>query len=55
MCVCSSGGSSNGCDVPNLATRYPDVDRVVDMMDPKKLPFDGMRMSWGGFKSLVEL
>ena len=24
-------------------------------MDPKKLPFDGMRMFWGGFKSIVEL
>jgi uncharacterized protein YbaA (DUF1428 family) len=29
--------------------------RLADMMDPKKLPFDGMRMFWGGFKSLVEL
>jgi uncharacterized protein YbaA (DUF1428 family) len=25
------------------------------MMDPKKLPFDGMRMFWGGFKTIVEL
>ena len=24
-------------------------------MDPKKLPFDGKRMFWGGFKSIVEL
>lgn len=23
-------------------------------MDPKTLPFDGKRMIWGGFKSLVE-
>jgi uncharacterized protein YbaA (DUF1428 family) len=22
-------------------------------MDPKKLPFDGKRMFWGGFKPLV--
>ena len=29
--------------------------RMQDMMDPKKFPFDGMRMFWGGFKSLVEL
>jgi uncharacterized protein YbaA (DUF1428 family) len=29
--------------------------RLADMMDPKKLPFDGMRMFWGGFKNLVEL
>ena len=24
-------------------------------MDPKKMPFDGMRMFWGGFEPLVEL
>lgn len=29
--------------------------RLGDMMDPKKLPFDGKRMFWGGFKGLVEL
>src|SRR5262245_12552207 len=29
--------------------------RMKDMMDPKKMPFDGMRMFWGGFKSVVEL
>jgi uncharacterized protein YbaA (DUF1428 family) len=23
-------------------------------MDPKKMPFDGKRMFWGGFKTLVE-
>ena len=28
--------------------------RLGDMMDPKKLPFDGKRMFWGGFKKLVE-
>jgi uncharacterized protein YbaA (DUF1428 family) len=28
--------------------------RLADMMDPKKLPFDGKRMFWGGFKKLVE-
>jgi uncharacterized protein YbaA (DUF1428 family) len=28
--------------------------RLADMMDPKKLPFDGKRMFWGGFKVLVE-
>jgi uncharacterized protein YbaA (DUF1428 family) len=28
--------------------------RLADMMDPKKVPFDGMRMFWGGFESLVE-
>jgi uncharacterized protein YbaA (DUF1428 family) len=29
--------------------------RLKHMMDPKALPFDGKRMFWGGFKSLVEL
>jgi uncharacterized protein YbaA (DUF1428 family) len=29
--------------------------RMKDRMDPKAMPFDGMRMFWGGFKSLVEL
>jgi uncharacterized protein YbaA (DUF1428 family) len=24
-------------------------------MDPKALPFDGKRMFWGGFKTLVNL
>jgi uncharacterized protein YbaA (DUF1428 family) len=27
--------------------------RLADMMDPKKLPFDGKRMFWGGFKPMV--
>ena len=29
--------------------------RLKDMMDSKNLPFDGMRMFWGGFKTLLEL
>jgi uncharacterized protein YbaA (DUF1428 family) len=29
--------------------------RMKDMMDPKAMPFDGQRMFWGGFKSIVEL
>ena len=29
--------------------------RIAKMMDPKKLPFDGMRMFWGGFKQLIAL
>jgi uncharacterized protein YbaA (DUF1428 family) len=29
--------------------------RMKPMMDPKTLPFDGKRMFWGGFKTLVEL
>ncbi len=29
--------------------------RLAKMMDPKGMPFDGMRMFWGGFRTLVEL
>ena len=29
--------------------------RLADMMDPKKLPFYGKRMFWGGFKTIVEM
>ncbi|GAA3917426.1 DUF1428 domain-containing protein [Luteimonas lutimaris] len=28
--------------------------RLADM-DPKSMPFDGKRMFWGGFKTIVEL
>ncbi|MGH8203235.1 MAG: DUF1428 domain-containing protein [Steroidobacteraceae bacterium] len=28
--------------------------RFKKYMDPKKLPFDGKRMFWGGFKAIVE-
>ena len=29
--------------------------RLRKMMDPKNAPFDGKRMFWGGFKTIVEL
>jgi uncharacterized protein YbaA (DUF1428 family) len=29
--------------------------RLADMMDPTKMPFDGKRMFWGGFKTLVKM
>jgi uncharacterized protein YbaA (DUF1428 family) len=28
--------------------------RLAKMMDPKQMPFDGKRMIWGGFKTMVE-
>lgn len=31
------------------------ADPRMKNMDPRTLPFDGMRMFWGGFKSAVEL
>ena len=38
-------------DAGNQAMADP---RLADMMDPKKLPFDGKRMFWGGFKLLLK-
>jgi uncharacterized protein YbaA (DUF1428 family) len=29
--------------------------RLVNMMDPKAMPFDGKRMIWGGFKTAIDL
>jgi len=29
--------------------------RLADMMDPKQMPFDGMRMFFGGFRTIVEV
>ena len=29
--------------------------RLAAMMNPKTLPFDGMRMFWGGFKTMIKL
>jgi uncharacterized protein YbaA (DUF1428 family) len=29
--------------------------RLSAMMDPKKMPFDGKRMFWGGFKLIVDM
>jgi len=28
--------------------------RLASMMNPNELPFDGMRMFWGGFKVIVD-
>ena len=36
-------------------TKVMDDPRMKPYMDPKTMPFDGMRMFWGGFKTLVEL
>ena len=29
--------------------------RLAEMMDPKKMPFDGKRMIYGGFKVIVDV
>lgn len=38
-----------------INAKVMDDPRMKDMMDPTNLPFDGMRMFFGGFKSIVEL
>ena len=30
-------------------------DKAFATMDPKKMPFDGKRMFWGGFKAMVKM
>jgi len=29
--------------------------RLAKLMNPKSMPFDGMRMFWGGFKTIIDL
>ena len=38
----------------SVNTKVMKDPRLAEMMDPKALPFDGKRMFWGGFKTLVE-
>jgi len=42
-------------DRDRINAKVMDDPRMKDMMDPKTMPFDGMRMFWGGFKTVVEL
>ena len=34
---------------------YVEDLRLKEYIDPKTLPFDGKRMFWGGFKTIVSL
>ena len=38
----------------SVNTKVMKDPRLAEMMDSKALPFDGKRMFWGGFKTLVE-
>ena len=29
--------------------------RLADMMKPENMPYDGSRMFWGGFKTIIEI
>lgn len=42
-------------DRDRINAKVMEDPRLKEMMDPKSLPFDGMRMFWGGFKTLIEL
>ena len=38
-----------------INARVMEDPRMKDMMDAKNLPFDGLRMFFGGFKTIVEM
>jgi len=42
-------------DRDRINAKVMDDPRLKEMMDPKKLPFDGVRMFWGGFETFMEL
>ena len=42
-------------DRDRINARVMKDKRLASMMDPKKLPFDGKRMFWGGFKTMIDL
>ena len=39
----------------SVNTKVMEDPRMKAMIDPKAMPFDGMRMFWGGFKPFLEL
>ena len=38
-----------------IMTKVMNDPRLVKMMNPKTQPFDGKRMFWGGFKTMIQL
>ena len=42
-------------DRDRINKRFMSDPRLKKYMDPKKMPFDGKRMFWGGFKVVVDL
>ena len=42
-------------DRDRIVGRFMADPRLQKYMDPKQMPFDGKRMFWGGFKSMVAL
>ncbi|MCI0668610.1 MAG: DUF1428 domain-containing protein [Methylococcaceae bacterium] len=39
----------------NVMAKVMQDPRITAMMNPETMPFDAMRMFWGGFKVIVEL
>jgi uncharacterized protein YbaA (DUF1428 family) len=42
-------------DRDQINTKVMKDPRLAPMMNPTALPFDGKRMFWGGFKTMVSL
>ena len=42
-------------DRDRISKAVMDDPQLKPMMDPSKMPFDGKRMFWGGFESVIEL
>jgi uncharacterized protein YbaA (DUF1428 family) len=42
-------------DRDRINARFMADPRLKKYMDPKRMPFDGKRMFWGGFKTFVSL
>lgn len=42
-------------DRDRIMNQFMNDPRMKKYADPKKMPFDGKRMFWGGFKSFVDL
>ena len=42
-------------DRDRINAKVMEDPRMKDMIDPANMPFDGKRMFWGGFKTIVEM
>ena len=45
----------DGFVLPVPLAKLPVYRRLASMMKPGAMPFDGKRMFWGGFTTMVEL
>lgn len=49
----SSTTHKNKADCVRVMNKVMKDPRLAKYMDPKTFPFDGMRMYWGGFKTVI--